>query len=121
MDAPNVEPTLQFLIMVDGALEEAELFQRIRDGLPDAVPHRRASANVRANLLEINPNEAYDPRRAATDDEEAYLYYRWRVELTPMESTVDEDHQVALARELVGVLAGDGVRTVVCANFEDRV
>jgi hypothetical protein len=85
------------------------------------VAHRRASAHVRANLLEINPNEAYDPRRAATDDEEAYLYFRWRVELTPVDSTVDEDHQIGLARELVGVLAGDGVRTVVCANFEDRV
>ncbi|WP_446216827.1 hypothetical protein [Micromonospora sp. IBHARD004] len=42
---------------------------RIRTRLPDAVPHRRDSVDLRGNLLEINPNEGADPRLAATDED----------------------------------------------------
>jgi hypothetical protein len=33
-------------------------------------------------------------------DDDGYLYYRWRVELAPTTGSVDEGHQVALARSL---------------------
>ncbi|MCO1598384.1 hypothetical protein M8C17_24870 [Micromonospora sp. RHAY321] len=115
-----MQTTLQFLIMVDGPLTEAELLDRIRTGLPDAVPYRRDSVDVRGNLLEINPNEGADPQLAATDEDD-YLYFRWRVELTPMAGTVDEGHQIALARELLRAIEGPQVRATVCAAFEDRV
>ncbi|MET0418477.1 MAG: hypothetical protein ABW022_20890 [Actinoplanes sp.] len=115
-----MSPTLQFLIMVDGPLTAAELLDRIRTRLPDAVPYRRGSVDVRGNLLEINPNEAADPRLAATDEDD-YLYFRWRVELTPMDKAIDEGHQIALARELLRAMDGPQVRATVCAAFEDRV
>ncbi|MFC5922107.1 hypothetical protein [Micromonospora vulcania] len=115
-----MQTTLQFLIMVDGPLTAAELLDRIRTGLPDAVPHRRDSVHVRGNLLEINPNEGADPELAVTDEDD-YLYFRWRVELTPMERSVGEEHQITLARELLRVIEGPQVRAIVCAAFEDRV
>ncbi|MET7705462.1 hypothetical protein [Micromonospora sp. NPDC005189] len=115
-----MQTTLQFLIMVDGPLTAAELLDRIRTRLPDAVPYRRDSVDVRGNLLEINPNEDADPQLAATDEDD-YLYFRWRVELTPMDNTVDEGHQIGLARELLRAIEGPQARATVCAAFEDRV
>lgn len=115
-----MQTTLQFLIMVDGPLEAAELLDRIRTRLPDAVPYRRDSVDVRGNLLEINPNEGFDPHLATTDEDD-YLYFRWRVELTPTDRSVDEEHQIALARELLRAIEEPGVRATVCAAFEDRV
>ncbi|MEU7928710.1 hypothetical protein [Micromonospora sp. NPDC049107] len=113
-------PTLRFLIMVDGPLTAAELLDLIRARLPDAKPYRRDSVDVRANLLEINTNEGADPRLAATD-EDGYLYFQWRVEVTPMDPSVDEAQQIALARELLRAIEGQQVRATVCAAFEDRV
>ncbi|MFC4017212.1 hypothetical protein ACFOW4_04535 [Micromonospora sp. GCM10011542] len=112
--------TTQFLIMVDGPLEPADLLDLIRGRLPDAVPYRRDSVDVRGNLLEINRNEGADPRLAASD-EDGYLHFRWRVEVTPMDRSVDEAHQIALARELLRAVQGPRVRATVCAAFEDRV
>ncbi|WP_433115397.1 hypothetical protein [Micromonospora sp. CA-246542] len=113
-------PTLQFLIMVDGPLTAAELLDLIRARLPDAKPYRRDSVDVRGNLLEINTNEGADPRLAATD-EDGYLYFRWRVEVTPMDRSVDEAQQITLARELLRAIDGQQARATVCAAFEDRV
>lgn len=115
-----MQTTLQFLIMVDGPVEAAELLDAIRSRLTDAVPYRRDSIDVRGNLLEINPNEGADPQLAATDEDD-YLYYRWRVELTPTDRSVDQEHQIALARELLRAIEGPGVRATVCAAFEDRL
>ncbi|WBB66522.1 hypothetical protein [Micromonospora sp. WMMD812] len=116
----DMRTTLQFLIMVDGPLEATELLDLIRARLPEAVPYRRDSVDVRGNLLEINPNEGADPRLAATDGDD-YLYFRWRVELTPTDRTVDEAHQIALTRELLRAIEGPQVQATVCAAFEDRV
>ncbi|RZU78070.1 hypothetical protein EV384_6821 [Micromonospora kangleipakensis] len=38
-----------------------------------------------------------------------------------MDRTVDEGHQIALARELLQAIEGPEVRATVCAAFEDRV
>ncbi|MGC4768011.1 hypothetical protein ACLQ25_03375 [Micromonospora sp. DT44] len=112
-------PTLQFLIMVDGPPTAAELLDLIRARVPDAKPYRRDSVDVRGNLLEINTNEGADPRPAT--DEDGYLHFRWRVEVTPMDRSVDEAQQIALARELLRAIEGQQVRATVCAAFEDRV
>lgn len=73
--------TPQFLVMVDGRVEETRLLDVIRGRLPDCELYRRGSVHVRGNLLEINANEDADPELAITDDD-GYLYYRWRVEVT---------------------------------------
>ena len=116
-----MEETLQFLVMVEGPADEATVLDLVRTGLPDAVPYRRGSVQVRGNLLEINHNEFADPRLAATDPDDGFLSFGWRVELTPADATVDEDHQILLARALVRTFEHAGAQAVVCANFEDRV
>src|SRR4051812_41740829 len=113
-----MELTLQFLIMVDGPLEEAGLIELIRTGVPGAEAYRRNSVQVQGNLIEVNPNEDFDPRRSVAGDEDEFLYFRWRVEATPLDAGITEDHQVALARSLVGAISGPRSRAIVCANFE---
>lgn len=113
-------PTRQFLVMVDGPVGEEELFTILRNGLPDAEGYCRCSIQSRGSLLEINPNEGADSTLSTTD-EEGYLYYRWRVEATPANSNISEDHQVDLARDVVRAMNEAGLRAVVCAAFEDRV
>ncbi|MCO6008397.1 hypothetical protein NE236_25805 [Actinoallomurus purpureus] len=111
---------MQFIVMVDGDADEVALLRCVLKNLPDAVRLKAHSCDVRGNWLEIWQNEDADPNLAENDDD-GYLYYRWRVELTPMGGTVDEDHQVELARALIGAFERADGRAVVLANFEDRV
>jgi hypothetical protein len=112
--------TLQFVVMVDGEVGEAALLQSVLGRFPDATRLKAHSCDVRGNWLEIWHNDDADPE-LARGDEDGYLHYRWRVELTPMSDTLDEDHQVELARALIAVFREAGGRSVVLANFEDRV
>lgn len=108
---------LQFIVMVDGDMSEGALLQSVCDAFPDAVRLKAHSCDVRGNWLEIWHNEDADPGLARADDD-GHLYYRWRVELTPTTESVDEDHQVALARALIATFESLGGRAVVLANFE---
>ncbi|GAA0333548.1 hypothetical protein NE235_13610 [Actinoallomurus spadix] len=112
--------TLQFIVMVDGDVSEEALLRSVFDAFPDAVRLKVHSCDVQGNQLEIWHNEDADPALAFTDDD-GYLYYRRRVEVTPMIGSVDEDHQVALARALAVAFESIGGRAVVLANFEDRL
>jgi hypothetical protein len=112
--------TLQFIIMVDGDIGEAELLRSVLDRFPDAVRLKAHSCDVGGNWLEIWHNDDADVDLARTD-EDGFLYYRWRVELTPMTDDLNEDHQVELARGLLAAFEAVGGRSVVLANFEDRV
>jgi hypothetical protein len=112
--------TLQFIIMVDGDVGEADLLQSVLGRFPDAVRSKAHSCDVGGNWLEIWHNDDADAD-LARDDEDGYLYYRWRVELTPMSDGLDEDHQVRLARGLLATFEAVGGRPVVLANFENRV
>lgn len=82
--------TLQFIVMVDGDVSEAALLKSLK----------AHSCDLRGNFLEIWHNEDADPDLARNDDD-GYLYYRWRVELTPTTKSVGADHQVELARALI--------------------
>ncbi len=110
--------TLEFLVMVDGDVERSELVAAIRDRFPDALPRKENSVDLRDNWLEVWENESADADLTSGSD--GYLYYPWRVEVTPT-GTVNEERQIQLARELVAAFAALGTKPVVCANFEDRV
>lgn len=112
-------PTLQFLTMVDGAVDGKELSETLERGL-GAAPYRRGSMHARGNLIEIQANEGADAELARTDEDD-YLYFRWRVEATPVDRSVGEAEQIALAKDVVRVVRDAGLRAVVCAAFEDRV
>jgi hypothetical protein len=112
--------TLQFIIMVDGDVGEAELLQSVLSRFPDATRLKAHSCDVAGNWLEIWHNDDADPGLARSEDD-GYLYYRWRVEVTPMSDALNEDHQVELARGLLAAFTSAGGRPVILANFEHRV
>jgi hypothetical protein len=114
-----VGETLQFLVMVDGNMDRAALLAAIQRTFPDAVRRKENSCDLRGNWIEIWANESADATLAGGPD--GYLYYQWRVEANPTDDSVDEDHQVELARALVRCFEELGARPVVAANFEDRV
>jgi hypothetical protein len=114
--------TLQILVMVQVSADvgDGDLLALVLRRFPGAARVKSNSCDVRGNWLEIWHNEDAD-QSLADDTEDGYLYYRWRVEVTPLDARLDEDHQVALARALRDCFAEAGARAVVCASFEDRV
>lgn len=113
------DETLQFIVMADGDLSEPQLLNAIIARFPDARRVKGNSCDVRGNWVEIWENEDADPKLAGGED--GYMFYGWRIEATPMTDDIDEDHQIAFARDLMAYLRDAGMRTVVAANFEDRV
>ncbi|MBB4935067.1 hypothetical protein F4561_005961 [Lipingzhangella halophila] len=114
------EEILEFIVMVDGGGTESEVLRAITERVPDATGVREDACQIRGNQAEVWRNEDADPSLAG-DDEEGYLYYPWRVEVTPESDDVDEDAQVALAGELLGAFRAPSWRAVLAATFEDRV
>ena len=112
--------TLQILLMVEADLDRPAVLASVMTYFTDAVPRKENSCLLRGNLLEIWPNEDADPVQSRSG-EDPYLYYRWRVEVTPMEDSLDEVHQIALARELRSALETTGALVEVLAAFEDRL
>lgn len=113
-----MEPTLQFIVMVDSELGESQLLDAVLSRFPDARRLKAHSCEVAGNWMEIWGNEDADPE--ATSGEDGYLFYSWRVELTPL-GAADEDHQIRLARDLKACFTDLGATAEVCAAFEDRV
>ena len=110
----------QFLVMVDAATERSQLVEDLSTSFPDMERRKANSGHIRGNWLEVWANDDADENQAA-DPVDGFLYFRWRVELTPLDATTAEDHQVQLARELLKHFQSVGARAVVCANFEDRL
>ena len=115
-----MDGTLQFLVMVDADLDRPGMVQAVLDRFPEATPLKENSCDLRGNWLEVWDNEDAD-REQAADPDDGYLHFRWRVEVTPLDDTLDEDHQVRLARDLRDCFAAVGRDAVVAANFEHRV
>ncbi|WP_328470035.1 hypothetical protein OHA21_03460 [Actinoplanes sp. NBC_00393] len=109
----------QFLLMVDSATERSRLVDELLAGFPEMDRRKENSGHIRGNWLEVWPNDDADEKQAS-DPENGYLHFRWRIELTPL-TAVEEDHQVQLARDLLRHFQAAGSRAEVCANFEDRL
>lgn len=115
-----MEPMLQFFVMVDSEMDRAQMIAGVLDGFPEAERYKHFSCMIRGNWLEIVRNHDADPG-LVDDPEEGYLYFAWEVDCTPMSRDLDEDHQVALARDLQRHFAATGAKTTVGASFEDRL
>ena len=115
-----MKENLQFLVMVDTDKDRQWILQRILDRFLDAAKKKSNSCDLRGNWLEIWENEGANSE-LSKDAENGYLYYKWRIEVTPVAFSVGEDKQVQLAKELASYLKEAGCRVVVCANFEDKL
>ncbi|RNL85846.1 hypothetical protein [Halostreptopolyspora alba] len=112
---------LEFIVMVNGGDSESEVLRAITERIPEAAEIEKDSCELRGNRLEVWANEDADPSRA-TDEEEGYLYFRWRIEVLPQRDDVGEEAQVGLAGEMLGALREDrGWDATLAATFEDRV
>jgi hypothetical protein len=75
---------------------------------------------LRGNWIEVWENKDAD-QELAEGEKEGFLYYRWRIESTPMKENITEAEQVQLARDLQSCFKSAGFKAVVCANFEDQI
>lgn len=110
----------QFLIMANFASSAPSFATRLSTHLPESPALLRPRTfKWRSNLVQVWENDDYDPRRI-DDPEEGYLFYRFRIEVSPFER-VSDGHQIGIARLLVEVLESLNAQPVVCADFEDDV
>ena len=111
---------LQFLVMLDLQLSRSEVLDVVLASFPDAVYRKANSCDLRGNWLEVWANEDADSR-LASDEDDGFLYYRWRVEATPSRKGLREDEQIEFAWELRSKFEEWGGRAIVCAAFEGRI
>ncbi|MEU4561121.1 hypothetical protein AB0F72_22290 [Actinoplanes sp. NPDC023936] len=109
-----------FIVMVDSATGWVRLLEDLITAFSGAVQVKANSCDLRGNWLEISPNDDAD-EKLATDPDTGYHYFRWRIEVTPLNESVGEDNQVLFARALLQHFRSGGARAEVLANFEDRL
>jgi len=112
---------LRFLLILDSPHEdEDEVMTWLVTALPEAEREKENSCRLRLNYVEVWPNSDADPE-AARSKRDGYLFYRYRIEVSPILGEVAKGGQINLAREVLGYARGERWRWVVCANFEDEV
>lgn len=109
---------LQFLIMVDTEMLLDELIEEICVNLPDARPVRPRSFDWRGNWVQIWENDDYEPA-ASRPQTDAFLYFRYRMEVSPMSENAQLQQQLEVARQLKRAVESTGAVAVVCADFEE--
>lgn len=110
---------LRFLLMVD-ATSEDEVKNTLRTVFPD-VPWRKShSFDVKGNWAEVWLNDLHDPIKAR-DPKSGFVFYRYRVEFSPIGTPPTMDGQVALATKIRDAFRATSTPVTVCSNFEDRL
>ena len=112
--------SLQFLVMVETEKNRQDVLNILLNQFMEATQMKSNSCDLKGNWIEIWENQDADPI-LSKNEEEGFLYYRWRVEVTPLKNGVEEAKQVQLARDLDLCFKSAGFRAVVCANFEDKL
>jgi hypothetical protein len=115
-----MEETLQFLVMVEGPSERSSIVDALLREFPDAIRRKENSCDLRGNWIEVWQNSDFSPPRAR-DEHDEYLYFRYRVESTPLGKSISEADQIDLATGILAALRGSGWKAVLCANFEDAL
>lgn len=108
---------LSFILMVDGTIDQDSLIDLVASAVPRAQKIKRRSLDAVDNWLEIKKNEDFGAQPA--DGPDGFLYFRFRLEVTPKSRRLDEQHQVRFASSLQSVLESNGLRVELCASFSD--
>ncbi len=104
----------QFLVMVDAAISLNELLNRMAR-LDGFVRRTRRSFDWQRNWIQVAQNEDHDAVR--TREEDGFLFFKFRVEVSPLGDVSVED-QVACARRLHQSYRAEGYDAEICADFE---
>ncbi|BBH70841.1 hypothetical protein ACTI_75260 [Actinoplanes sp. OR16] len=112
---------VQFIVMVDSSeTERSRVVDSLLAGFPGARRRKENSCDIRGNWLEVCANDDADEKLAA-DPSTGYEYFRWRIEVVPLERGSGEEHQITFARDLLRHFGERGARAEVLADFEDRL
>ncbi|MEO1484022.1 MAG: hypothetical protein AAFU77_18075 [Myxococcota bacterium] len=111
--------TLQFIVMIDPMPSRESTIDALCAALPNARRDKLHSFEYSGNFFELWANPDHDSMMTS-DPFDGFFYFEGRLEGTPTRPT-DEDHQIAVAREVLRVLEQQRVRAVLCANFEDKL
>ncbi|HEU4324775.1 MAG TPA: hypothetical protein VFS21_16645 [Roseiflexaceae bacterium] len=111
---------LQFLLMVDTKRSNDEIIFHLKEQLSDVTSVRSRSFDWLNNWVQVWENDDFDPEKAL-DSEEGFLYYPFRIEVSPVAEEVTLEHQLVVARSLRASLEMLNAKVQICADFEDML
>src|SRR5687768_4866414 len=111
---------LQFLVMVDTKFSYDEITSHLKESLSDIKSISSHSFDWLNNWVQIWKNDDFDSTRTL-DRDEGFLYYPYRIEVSPKAKEITLEHQLVVARSLQATLELLDARVQVCADFEDML
>lgn len=112
---------LQFLVMANCHLDLPDFMKSLGSGLKIELKEeelfRFRSFYYARNWVQVDYNEDYDEELMKTD-EDAFLYYKYRIEVSPTEDVTLEE-QIHLTKIFTQVISNIGGEVVIGADFEE--
>lgn len=108
----------QFLIMVDAEESIDGLVSTLQHALEVTSKATPRSFYWKDNWVQLSKNSDYD-EALMSSDQDGFLYYPFRIEVSPINDEITTAHQVAIAKLLGQSIAQLGYRFEICADFED--
>jgi len=103
--------------MIDTEIGLFDFLERLRTELTGARLQRPRSFDWMGNWVQVWENDDYIAKRARPTVDE-YLYFRYRMEVTPTEN-IHLDDQLDAALQVKRSVENTGAEAVICADFED--
>jgi hypothetical protein len=107
---------LQFLVMIEAQMELHSMLRSIKENLSSVSEVSPSSFNWKNNWFQLKLND--DGDHIKSEGADGYLYYKFRLEVSPIEN-VDVDDQVSIAKELESKILSFAKAVEVCADFEE--
>ncbi len=108
----------QFILMVNCNFKLDKLVNLIKKEWKDIRWIKSYSFDMKGNWIQISANEDYDIS-CIKDKKDGYLYYKYRLEVSPLGDIKNIDNQVTLAMTLKSRFTAIGCVTEICADFEE--
>ncbi len=108
---------LQFLVMVNSEIGIDELLNKM-SGWNDLIKltHRSFDSDSK-NWIQVSENEDYG--LGGIQDEDGFLFYKYKIEVSPLNDQVGIDDQVEYAKKIHQNFIDEGFLAEICADFEE--
>jgi hypothetical protein len=106
--------------MINTKLSCDEIISHLKEGLSDIKSISFHSFEWLNNWIQVWRNDDFDSARTL-DTDEGFLYYPYRIEVSPTAKEITLEHQLVVARSLRATLELLDARVQVCADFEDML
>ena len=105
-----------FSMMIDSQLSESQLTGLLLDGLTGASA-TGGYIEYRENVLKIERNSLHDASKAMLNDDTAWMYYQYCVNVFPQGNTSLAE-QKSVASDVLAALAEAGINPEFVSEFE---